>query len=365
MSKDILVVAGSYERLLYGIVGTLSNEDAHLSSSALEPDFIFPAHISCIKALACNHRFLASGSTDELVKIYDLKLKKEIGNLMHHTGAITCLQFFKKSHLITASEDGTIVLIRTSDWEVLKTLTGHKYSVNSLDIHPSGKAMLSVGKEGTLKCWDLEKGLCAYSMKLPAVAELVKWSDDGLFYAVLMDRTIQVNKLEEGKVVAEIKSNVRINSIIFTTLDNEPIIVLGYENAKISIYSITGDEILSWETKDGSRVKALDIYSTDDILLLANISSNGKINLWDMKSIKEIQNPIVTFDTKSRLTSVMITSCIKSTKKEKTSELVEDYASEFEEQPVKRAKIKVTIEGPKEQKKSLKKSLKTALRKKK
>jgi WD40 repeat protein len=264
--------------------------------------------------------------------------------------------------LITASEDGTISLIRTSDWEVLKTLTGHKYSVNSLDVHPSGKAMLSVGKEGTLKCWDLERGLCAYSMKLPASAELVKWSDDGSLYAILMDRIVQVNQLHEGKTVGEITSSVRINSILFTTLDGEAAVVLGFENSTIGIYSVDGKEILSWETKDGSRVKSMDAYSENDLHILVNISSNGKINLWNLKSIKESQTPMVSYDTKSRLTSVMITSHVKSEKKETVVEPTDEYVSEFEEQPVKRQRIQVTMHGSDQ--KSLKKSLKKSLRKK-
>jgi protein MAK11 len=362
--KDLLVVAGSYERLLYGLVSNISNQDDQLSASALEPDFIFPAHISCIKAVACNHRFLASGSTDELVKIYDLKLKKEIGNLLHHSGAVTCLQFFRKSHLITASEDGTISLIRTSDWEVLKTLTGHKYSVNSLDVHPSGKAMLSVGKEGTLKCWDLERGLCAYSMKLPAPAELVKWSDDGSKYAILMDRIVQVNQLEKGKTVGEITSSVRVNSILFTTFYNESVLLLGFENATIGIYSLDGNKILSWNTHDGSRVKSMDIYTDDYLQILVNISSNGKVNLWNLLSIKESQTPIVSFDTKSRLTSVMITSHLKCVKKE--TKVADEYVSELEEEPVKRQRIQVTMHDASLKKKSLKKkSLKKKSLKKK
>ena len=83
------VVAGSYEKLLYGLDGTITMEDSKLQFH-LKPTFIFPAHVSCIKAVAASPqggKWLASGSADEIIKVWDLRRRKEIGGLMHHEGA--------------------------------------------------------------------------------------------------------------------------------------------------------------------------------------------------------------------------------------------------------------------------------------
>ena len=83
------VVAGSYEKLLYGLDGTITMEDSKLQLH-LKPTFIFPAHVSCIKAVAASPqggKWLASGSADEIIKVWDLRRRKEIGGLMHHEGA--------------------------------------------------------------------------------------------------------------------------------------------------------------------------------------------------------------------------------------------------------------------------------------
>lgn len=161
LSSDWLIVAGSYERLLYGVklssipTPTILVPEPETPSPTplLTSEFIYPSHISCIKSLSTGGRFLASGATDEHLKLYDLKLRKEVGTLMHHTGSITCLSFYSKTHLVSSSEDGSLCLYRVKDWEVLKTLRGHKGQVNWFDIHPSGKIMLSVGKDATLKLW--------------------------------------------------------------------------------------------------------------------------------------------------------------------------------------------------------------------
>ena len=85
------LVTGSYEKLLYGLEGsiTLGEKDGNRISVKLEPIFIFPAHVSCVKAVSgspVGGKWLATGSVDEIVKVWDLKRKKEVGGLMQHQG---------------------------------------------------------------------------------------------------------------------------------------------------------------------------------------------------------------------------------------------------------------------------------------
>lgn len=82
------VIAGSYEKLLYGLDGCVVLDGSEYTFT-LKPMFIFPAHISCIKAVAASPnggKWLATGSADEIVKVWDLRRRKEIGGLMHHEG---------------------------------------------------------------------------------------------------------------------------------------------------------------------------------------------------------------------------------------------------------------------------------------
>jgi protein MAK11 len=90
LPKTFKVVAGSYEKLLYGLEGSVSYDaETTALSFHLKPVFIFPAHVSCIKAVAASPhggKWLATGSADEIVKVWDLRRRKEIGGLMHHEG---------------------------------------------------------------------------------------------------------------------------------------------------------------------------------------------------------------------------------------------------------------------------------------
>jgi protein MAK11 len=91
LPSSFKIIAGSYERLLYGLEGTVSVSSSAASELewTLKPIFIFPAHVSCIKTVAASPqggKWLATGSGDEIIKVWDLRRRKEIGGLMQHQG---------------------------------------------------------------------------------------------------------------------------------------------------------------------------------------------------------------------------------------------------------------------------------------
>jgi len=99
MTSTFKIVAGSYEKLLYGLEGSFSAEGSDISFH-LKPIFIFPAHASCIKAIAASPggKWLATGSADEIIKVWDLRRRKEIGGLLHHEGSFCPNIGFTTSH---------------------------------------------------------------------------------------------------------------------------------------------------------------------------------------------------------------------------------------------------------------------------
>lgn len=70
------IITGTYERLLYGIdvkwsEESVNNQKPNVSydkSVNLELVIAYATHIGCIKAAAVGGSFLASGSTDEVIK---------------------------------------------------------------------------------------------------------------------------------------------------------------------------------------------------------------------------------------------------------------------------------------------------------
>ncbi|KAJ2302018.1 60s ribosome biogenesis protein mak11 [Coemansia sp. RSA 2706] len=315
---SFLVMAGTYERILYGLEArSIGNQ------LTLNPQFIFPAHIGCIKAVSAGGRYLASGSTDEIIKLYDLKKRVELGSLHEHTGSVTALQFHGSTHLLSASEDGAICIFRTRDWEPLKVLRGHKGAVNSIAIHPSGKLALSVAQDRTIVIWNLLTGQRASRTKTPQIGEIVAWSPSGSHYIVAYATEVQVYKVGQAEPLTTVFSQQRILSALIVTYMNADYVLCGCQDKRVRIYSAKGTELASVQFHE-NRIKGLSaIEMTLDgtvHTVLVSISSDGRIKAWKLAdmidpvdgysgAVLDLQiEPLATYNADVRLTCVTTSS---------------------------------------------------------
>ncbi|KAJ2517600.1 60s ribosome biogenesis protein mak11 [Coemansia sp. RSA 1939] len=281
-AKDsFLISAGTYERILYGIEGRFEGDVLALSSR-----FIFPAHIGCIKSVSVGGRYLASGSTDEIIRLYDLKKRVELGSLHEHKGSITSLQFHGHSHLLSASEDGAICIFRTKDWEPLKVLKGHKGPVNDIAIHPSGKLALSVSQDRTVIVWNLLTGQRASRTKTPNSGELVVWNPSGTSYVISYGTEVQVYNVGQAEPATTIFSQQRILAVLAVVFKGNTYVITGCQDKRIRIYSIGGTELASAQCHD-NRIKglsSLDMVFPDGSTktIIVSVSSDGRIKVWNL-----------------------------------------------------------------------------------
>jgi protein MAK11 len=66
-------------------------------------------------------RFLLIGGFEELIKIYDIRKRREVGLLEGHGGTITVLKHHD-NFVFSGSEDSTIKVWKTKDWALMETL---------------------------------------------------------------------------------------------------------------------------------------------------------------------------------------------------------------------------------------------------
>lgn len=123
-----------------------------------------PCHIGCVRSAASAGRYAATGGTDELINVFDLAKHSQLGNMggSVHTSTITALAVCENpGTLVSGCEDGQIAITRIKDFQTIKSFKGHKSAILGLSIHPSGKMVLSISSDNTLRMWDLTRGTCA------------------------------------------------------------------------------------------------------------------------------------------------------------------------------------------------------------
>lgn len=127
LPSSFVVAAGSYEKLLYGLDGTVTSSESGYQIR-LKPVFIFPAHVSSIRAVAASPnggKWLATGSSDEIIKVWDLARRKEIGGLMQHQGMCSFLCGRKPVEITRAQDPSHISNSRRALIYCLRLRTVH------------------------------------------------------------------------------------------------------------------------------------------------------------------------------------------------------------------------------------------------
>lgn len=279
------IAVGTYEGHLYGW-----EWNPEVDNTKLKLNFGYGAHTECIKMVqfmqANQGTTMISGARDEMIRIYNLKKRIEVGTLMQHTGSITCASFFDQTHLLTGSSDKSICIWRVSDWNCVHILGGHKDEVNDLAIHPSGKLALSVSKDKTVQMWNLIKGRSGFIRKLDAEASKVFFSSDGQKYGLVMDQTVLIYNAENGEILCKFCHNGRIHASAFASPD---LVVAVGEIESIVVWKVSDGK--KWKVLKAkclkARIKDMKLVSipTFELPYLILTTSIGSIQIWDLNDL--------------------------------------------------------------------------------
>ncbi|KAL8590439.1 hypothetical protein ACOMHN_011652 [Nucella lapillus] len=311
------IVAGSYEEIVIGLCLNQKSDESELTETFTEKT------IGSIRCVAVSHNgLLASGGTDEVIRIFDLKKRRQVGTLNHHSGTVTSLQF-QDTHLFSTSEDGTLCLWRVASWEAERTFRGHKGPVRCVAVHPSGKLTLTVGQDRTLRLWNNITGRIAFISNLKEPAELAYWSLDGLYYVVSYGTRLEVYSVESKCLHRSITTSQKVNSIVFVS---DTVVAYGgegkirngeREKAALFFTDILEGHCLHQMETSCDRIRDMSVCDNN----LSLVSSDGTVSLYafTVSSQESMEVELVASRTISlRLTSVAMYSPTQK-RREKTT----------------------------------------------
>ncbi|XP_003739050.1 p21-activated protein kinase-interacting protein 1-like [Galendromus occidentalis] len=294
-TQEFELVFGTYENFVVGYSFRRLQDDLF----TLEQSFASPSHIASVRAVSSGGKFLASGSSDETIQLYNMRTRKEMGSLMKHSGTINALKFFKNSHLFSASDDGTICVWDTGSWQCLKTLTGHKQAVNDIAVHSSGKLLLSVSKDKTIYTWNLVKGRPAFISKLKCEASRVAWCPSETLFVITHGNDCDIFSPEVGGVVGSIDFGRRISDLTFIG----DYLVLSGDEGKVGVFDLTVKDdvgkvapscIIEFEADPRARIKCVEYGGPNERMgchYLATGTSEGVVSVWLLNAADGADKP--------------------------------------------------------------------------
>ncbi|XP_039284812.1 p21-activated protein kinase-interacting protein 1-like [Nilaparvata lugens] len=296
-------IIGTYEQFLVGYkLRKVDGERKFVQS------FANHSHQGSVKSIAISGKWLASSGSDEVIHIYDMQERKQSGTLMKQNGSVNSIAFTPDtSYLLSASEDGSIAIFKTGSWHMEKLLKkAHDgEGVTALAVHPSGKMALSLGKDVTLKTWNLVKGRSAYTTNLARsgcrLLDLLVWSPDGCHYAVPMNNLVDVFSVAVAGVTHTFHLKKKVTAITFL---NDKVVCIGEEDGSLSAHSLqTGLEC--WRVVVDKRVRGLAMHEQR---YLVAACSGGSIAAYKLTAPAEEPTLVATVDTGCRITCLALSS---------------------------------------------------------
>jgi WD40 repeat protein len=172
-------------------------------------------------AFSPDGKTVLSSSRDKTLKLFDIATGYKIRTLKGHYNAnwlspnkswynkIFSVAFSPNGQLaLSSSRDGTIKLWNLKTAHEIHTFKGHSSSVLTAIFSPDGRTILSGGEDNTLKLWDIKTGLELKTFKGHSAGIVAaKFSSNGLSaFSASLDNTVKLWNIETGNEIRTIIS---------------------------------------------------------------------------------------------------------------------------------------------------------------
>jgi WD40 repeat protein len=204
-------------------------------------------------------------------------------------------------------------------------ITFRRCRITSTAVHPSGRAALTIGFDGTLRLWDLTKGKGVHTLdtKLENILQ-IRWTPDGENFLITTEKYIHMFTSETCKIIHTWiipDMNDKITSMEIIPITNESggkktksgkketnnhswFLIIGCETGQflislwttiqtfsssdntvgISSSTIQSHSFISVNSPYPKRIKQIKLYNSSVIIVL---QSNGIVTLMDIQKIYE------------------------------------------------------------------------------
>lgn len=247
-------------------------------------------------AVSSDSRFVASGSVDRYIKIWDVE-NRSLYRTYRGSNQIKTLDFSPDGRILASgSVDGNIALwdLSSSSQEPIQLLTNHASSsvsaITTLAFHPNDDILATSGSDGMIRIWDTRSNQLIEEFEDDQNVFALAFSPDGEKLASGgSGGIVNIRNWSTGRVMESLNpGGGSVLSITFDAIDSNVLAIgteLLFESEDMShgaeIWELENAEFLGFEGTQGG-----DIFSVEfspDGCVFASASMDGSIKLWNLR----------------------------------------------------------------------------------
>ncbi|MFX1507206.1 MAG: hypothetical protein ACFFDC_14085 [Promethearchaeota archaeon] len=244
-------------------------------------------HVGSVYSLAFDPegKILASSSYDTNVLLWNITNGEMLTNYSEHSAAVWCVDFSPDGKILASgSNDNSIKLWNISNHQLIHNLTGHNARVRTLAFSPDGHTLASGSYDNSIKLWNVSTGILVKDLiNHSDYVVSVDFSPDGEnLISGSYDQLINVWDIETGDVSKILVGHTNFVRAVAMSPDGEVIASGSYDGG-----------IKFWDTEKGELIGNLSAHTTTILdlnfdsfgLKLASCSSDRSIKLWNITDI--------------------------------------------------------------------------------
>ncbi|XP_033631650.1 pleiotropic regulator 1-like [Asterias rubens] len=245
---------------------------------------VISGHIGWVRSIAVEpgNQWFVTGSSDRVIKIWDLASGKLKLSLTGHISAVRGLAVSKRQpYLFSCSEDKQVKCWDLEQNKVIRHYHGHLSAVHALDIHPTIDILATCGRDSTVRIWDMRTKACIHTLAghTNTVATVKCQAAEPQVVSGSHDSTVRLWDLAAGKSRATLTNHKKsVRALVI--------------HPKLHMMaSASPDNIKQWKFPDGNFVQNLSGHNAIVNCLAVNSDGvlvsggdNGSLHFWDWRT---------------------------------------------------------------------------------
>jgi len=271
-----------------------------------------------VTSLMSNENTVASGGEYGELCLRDLENFDMLHMVKAHEKRINAV-CFKDTYLATGSSDGKIKLWEIKDFREVLTLEGHNDEILSLAVRPGRNELLSGGEDGLLNVWSVPDGALIKTIKrengitaidFDRTGEKLFFVSSPRYYGNFSNDIIEIYDIEEDSSLQKIKEHFEGTVSLSVRPDNMDFAAGGF-NEILGIWRREDRYVLYRKIKRHSGIINLMKYTGEELL---SASSDGTVIFWNTSTGESLRRIEIKGETLQAIaySPVLLAMSIKS-----------------------------------------------------